>query len=154
MKRILLVCLGNICRSPAAEGLLRKLTTETHLPVYIDSAGTGPWHVGKAPDQRMQAATKRRNVNISQLCARQVELADFYEFDYLLAMDLANQSDLFAAAPANRSADVRLFLDFASGTTREVPDPYYGGDSGFEHVLDLLEDAAQGFLAHLENEDG
>lgn len=153
MKRVLFVCLGNICRSPAAEGIFRRLAQDVRFPVYVDSAGTGAWHVGKAPDARMQAAAKRREIDLSHLSARQVELADFYEFDYLLAMDISNHTDLLTAAPANRSCDIRLFLDFGSGTEREVPDPYYGGDQGFAHVLDLIEDAAKGFLAHLENED-
>ena len=135
MKRVLFVCLGNICRSPAAEGILRKLADEIRLPVYIDSAGTGAWHVGKAPDARMQAAARRREVDISHLSARQVELADFYEFDYLLAMDLSNHTDLLTAAPANRSCDIRLFLDFAEGSEREVPDPYYGGDQDLSMCL-------------------
>ncbi len=153
MKRILFVCLGNICRSPAAEGVFRKLASDIRFEVYCDSAGTGPWHVGKAPDQRMQATAKRRGYDLSHLSARQVELSDFYEFDYLMAMDLDNHSNLLAMAPANRDCDIRLFLDFAQSETREVPDPYYGGSSGFETVLDLIEDAAQGFLDHLENEE-
>ena len=140
-------------RIPAAEGVFRHLAQDARFDVYIDSAGTGAWHVGKAPDARMQATAKRRGIDISQLSARQVELSDFYEFDYLVAMDLANHTDLLSMAPANRECDIRLFLDFGTGDEREVPDPYYGGTSGFEHVLDLVEDAAKGFLAHLENEE-
>ncbi|WP_306251026.1 low molecular weight protein-tyrosine-phosphatase [Parvularcula sp. IMCC14364] len=153
MKRILFVCLGNICRSPAAEGVFRARAKEAGFDVYCDSAGTGAWHVGKAPDARMQATAKRRGIGLSQLSARQVDLADFYEFDYLVAMDLNNHHSLLAMAPANRECDIRLFLDFAGCSEREVPDPYYGGADGFEHVFDLIEDAARGFLEHLENED-
>ncbi|MGV6802442.1 MAG: low molecular weight protein-tyrosine-phosphatase [bacterium] len=152
MKKVLFVCLGNICRSPAAEGLFRKAASEIRLPVYVDSAGTGAWHIGKAPDHRMIKAAKYRDVDISRLQARQVELADFYEFDYILAMDLSNQADLFSMAPGNRDADIRLFLDFANCEEREVPDPYYGGSDGFEKVLNLLEQACKGFLDHIEKE--
>lgn len=153
MKKILFVCLGNICRSPAAEGIFRQKAAQAGLEVYVDSAGTGAWHVGKAPDHRMVRAAARRGIDLSKLQAREVDPADFYEFDFILAMDLSNQSDLFAVAPGNRDADIRLFLDFSEGPEREVPDPYYGGNDGFERVLSLLEDACDGFLRHLENED-
>ena len=119
----------------------------------LPTACPGGWPEGSAPDKRMTLAAARRHIDIKHLCARQVELADFYEFDYLLTMDMANQADLLARAPANRDCDIRLFLDFSSGDTREVPDPYYGSADGFELVLNLLEDAAQGLLHHLENED-
>lgn len=129
------------------------MADDIRLQVYCDSAGTGAWHVGKAPDRRMQMAAIRRGIDISHIAARQVELSDFYEFDYLLSMDFDNHNTLLAMAPANRACDIRLFLDFADSDTREVPDPYYGGTDGFEHVLDLIERAAKGFLDHLENED-
>ncbi len=153
MKSVLFVCLGNICRSPAAEGVVRHKAKEIGLAIRCESAGTGRWHVGRAPDRRMREAAKRRGITICNQRARQLELADFYEFDYILAMDLSNQADILSIAPANRSCDIRLFLDFGSGEEREVPDPYYGGDQGFEHVLDLIEDAAMGFLDHIEKED-
>ena len=153
MKSVLFVCLGNICRSPAAEGVLRHLCAQENEAVTIESAGTGGWHVGNSPDARMIAAAKRRGVDLSKQRARQVEFADFYEFDYIIAMDLANQSDLLSLAPPNRHADIRLFLDFGSGSTTEVPDPYYGGEGGFDLVLDLVEDAAKGLLEHIKNED-
>ena len=152
MKRILFVCLGNICRSPAAEGVLRNKAKARGIDLVIDSAGTGAWHEGSSPDQRMQKAAKRRGYNLSNQRARAVELADFYSFDYLLAMDLRNHSDLLAMAPPNRECDIRLFLDFADTQTRETPDPYYGGDAGFENVLDLIEDGVDGLLSHLEDE--
>ena len=154
MKRILVVCLGNICRSPAAEGVLTARAAARGLALHVDSAGTGAWHAGSAPDERMIAAAARRDVDISGQCARQVELSDFYTFDYLLAMDLRNHADLLAMAPPNRDCDIRLYLDFAENAdTRETPDPYYGGPKGFERVLDLVEAGAEGFLDHIENEE-
>ncbi len=152
MKNVLFVCLGNICRSPAAEGVLRAKAKERGVDVTIDSAGTGGWHAGDPPDARMTATTAKRGIDISYQRARQVDLSDFYQFDYLLAMDLSNFSDLLEQAPPNRTCDIRLFLDFAECATRETPDPYYGGADGFEHVLDLIEQGAEGFLDHLEDE--
>ena len=152
MKRVLLICLGNICRSPAAEGVLRAKCAERDIKLIIDSAGTGAWHEGSAPDARMQNAAKRRGYDLSKQRARAVELSDFYSFDYLLAMDMRNLNDLLAMAPPNRECDIRLFLDFAEGEERETPDPYYGGDEGFEHVLNLIENGADGFLDYLEDE--
>ena len=152
MKNVLFVCLGNICRSPAAEGVLRAKAKERGVDVTIDSAGTGGWHAGDPPDARMTATTAKRGIDISYQRARQVDLSDFYQFDYLLAMDLSNFSDLLEQAPPNRTCDIRLFLDFADCATRETPDPYYGGADGFEHVLDLIEQGAEGFLDHLEDE--
>ncbi|WP_411817412.1 low molecular weight protein-tyrosine-phosphatase [Hyphococcus sp. DH-69] len=150
--KILFVCLGNICRSPAAEGILRAKAKDRDFEVFIDSAGTGGWHVGNPPDSRMIKSAAARGIDISYQRARQVDLSDFYQFDYLLAMDLSNHSDLLDLAPHNRTCDIRLFLDFADGDVRETPDPYYGGAHGFEHVLDLLERGADGFLNHLEDE--
>lgn len=152
MKRILMVCLGNICRSPTAEGVLRAKARKRDVELYIDSAGTGGWHIGNPPDKRMTQAANLRGYDLSKQRARQVDLADFYEFDLLLAMDLQNQADLLAMAPPNRDADIRLFLDFAGGKIRETPDPYYGGPSGFEHVLDLVEAGADGLLDYLADE--
>lgn len=152
--RVLFVCLGNICRSPAAEGVLRAKANERGLALTIDSAGTGGWHAGDPPDRRMIAAAAKRGIDISNQRARQVAFSDFYEFDYLLAMDLSNHSNLLDMAPPNRECDIRLFLDFAAGDTRETPDPYYGGADGFERVLDLIELGAEGFLDHLEDESG
>lgn len=152
MKNVLFVCLGNICRSPAAEGVLRAMARERGIDVTIDSAGTGGWHAGDPPDARMAKAASKRGIDIAYQRARQVDLSDFYQFDYLLAMDLSNHSDLLEMAPPNRTCDIRLFLDFADCETRETPDPYYGGTDGFEHVLDLIEQGAEGFLDHLEDE--
>jgi protein-tyrosine phosphatase len=152
MNRILFVCLGNICRSPAAEGVMRAKARERDISVYIESAGTGAWHVGNPPDARMIKAAARRGYDLSHQRARKVADSDFFEFDYLLAMDLSNHTDLLDLAPPNRECDIRLFLDFADCQERETPDPYYGGDQGFEHVLDLIERGADSFLDHLENE--
>lgn len=151
-KKVLVVCLGNICRSPAAEGVLRAKAKERGLKLTIDSAGTGAWHAGDPPDARMIKSAARRGIDISYQRARQVDLSDFYQFDYLLAMDLSNHSDLLDLAPPNRSCDIRLFLDFADGEVREMPDPYYGGGDGFERVLDLIDAGAEGFLDHIEDE--
>lgn len=151
-KRILFVCLGNICRSPAAEGVLRTRARDRDINLFIDSAGTGAWHVGDPPDARMIQAAGKRGYAIGHQRARKVDLADFYEFDYLLAMDLSNHTDLLDLAPPNRSCDIRLFLDFADCETRETPDPYYGGTDGFAQVLDLIELGVDGFLDHVEDE--
>lgn len=150
--KVLFVCLGNICRSPAAEGVLRAKAKERGLKLAIDSAGTGGWHAGDPPDARMIQSAASRGFDISYQRARQVELADFYQFDYLLAMDLSNHTHLMEMAPPNRDCDIRLFLDFAECETRETPDPYYGAAGGFNEVLDLIELGAEGFLDHLENE--
>jgi len=151
-KHILLVCLGNICRSPAAEGVLRAKAKHRGLNLVIDSAGTGAWHEGNPPDGRMIKTTAKRGYDIGRQRARQVALLDFTKFDYLLAMDLSNHTDLLDLAPANRSCDIRLFLDFADCEEREMPDPYYGGGDGFSQVVDLIELGVNGFLDHLEDE--
>ncbi len=149
---ILFVCLGNICRSPAAEGVLRAKSRARGMKLFIESAGTGAWHVGDPPDVRMIKAAVQRGYDLSYLRARKIEQSDFYAFDYLLAMDLTNQTDLLSIGPPDRTCDIRLFLDFAEGETRETPDPYSGGADGFAHVLDLIEKGAEGFLDHLEDE--
>ena len=147
MQRVLFVCLGNICRSPAAEGVMRKLAADRGMRLALDSAGTGGWHVGALPDARMRKAAAARGYDLDGLSARKVALADFYEFDRILAMDESNLADLREMEPANAEAAVGLFLDFARRhDEREVPDPYYGGPEGFDHVLDLIEDAAHGLL--------
>ncbi|MEM6538008.1 MAG: low molecular weight protein-tyrosine-phosphatase [Pseudomonadota bacterium] len=154
MTKVLFVCLGNICRSPAAEGILRLRAKDRGVDIYVESAGTGDWHVGDPPDERMIRVAGKRGVRLDHLRARQVAFDDFYLFDYLLAMDLRNQDDLLRLAPPNRECDIRLFLDFAEGPERETPDPYFGGERGFEDVLDLIERGVDGFLDHLENESG
>ena len=149
---ILFVCMGNICRSPMAEGVFRHHVTQAGLEgrIVIDSAGTHDYHVGEPPDPRAQRAAGRRGYDLSMLRGRQVSRADFGEFDYLLAMDRMNLRVLERLCPSRHGHKLKLFLEFSNDAApREVPDPYYGGDQGFEHVLDLVEEAAQGLLAHL-----
>lgn len=149
MVNVLFVCLGNICRSPTAEGVFRQTVTQAGLAdkIHIDSAGTSGWHIGEPPDTRAQQAAKRRGIDLSTLQGRKVESNDFKAFDYILAMDSRNQADLLAQAPAGGSERVHMLLSFApERPEREVPDPYYGGDDGFEAVLDMIEAASQGLL--------
>lgn len=151
-KRVLFVCLGNICRSPTAHGVFFSRVRQAGLSadIQVDSAGTAAWHVGRPPDSRSQDFARRRGYDLAALRARQVAQSDFFDFDYILAMDQANLDALLALKPAASSAQLRLFLDYAQSTSKEVPDPYYGGDDGFERVLDLIEDAAEGLLAMLQ----
>ncbi len=144
--------MGNICRSPTAEGVFAHLAQQAGLlpELEIDSAGTYGYHSGEPPDYRAQQAAAARGVDLSGLRARQVELKDFQRYDYLLAMDRDNFSTLRRMAPPAHAHKVRLLLDFAPHLLeREVPDPYYGGQQGFERVLDLVEEAAQGLLAEV-----
>ncbi|MBB3231608.1 low molecular weight protein-tyrosine-phosphatase [Halomonas stenophila] len=147
--RVLFVCLGNICRSPTAEAMFRRHLDEAGLAarVEVDSCGIGPWHVGKAPDPRARLAAAERGLDLSALRARQLAADDFARFDYLLAMDQDNLAALEAQRPAGSEAHMGLFLDFAGLQGRAVPDPYYGGDQGFEEVLDLVEAASLGLVA-------
>lgn len=150
--RILFVCLGNICRSPSAEAVLRAIAAKEapDLRLEIDSAGTAGYHIGAAPDARSQEAARRRGYDMSPLRARIVEISDFEHFDLVLAMDENNLSVLQQRVPAEYRERVQLFLDFAPDCgMSEVPDPYYGGPAGFEHVLDLVEEASRGLIAHL-----
>ncbi|HEV2286961.1 MAG TPA: low molecular weight protein-tyrosine-phosphatase [Steroidobacteraceae bacterium] len=150
--KVLFVCLGNICRSPTAEGVLRTLAAREapELALEVDSAGTAAYHVGQPPDPRTRAAAARRGYDLSALRARSLESADFERFDLILAMDRENLTALRRRAPAHTHERLRLFLEFAAGEApEEVPDPYYGGPNGFEEVLDLVEAATRGLLAHL-----
>jgi protein-tyrosine phosphatase len=153
MTSVLFVCLGNICRSPTAEGVFRQLLAQQGVAeaIRVDSAGTGAWHVGEPPDARAQAAARTRGVDLSKLRARQVSPDDFEIFDHILAMDESNLTDLADLCPPRHRSKLRLFLEFAPhAEEREVPDPYFGGDDGFGRVLDLIEAASRGFLAHLQ----
>lgn len=150
--RVLFVCLGNICRSPTAHGIFESLIEREGLQsqVDVDSAGTGGWHVGEAPDRRAAAAARERGYRLDHLRARQATPSDFLAFDYVLAMDQANLQALDAITPEDARTRARLFLEFGRNhDEREVPDPYYGGAGGFERVLDLVEDACEGLLADI-----
>jgi len=150
---VLFVCLGNICRSPTAEGVLRHLALAEapELALDIDSAGTADYHIGAPPDLRSQRAALRRGIDISGLRARQVTAADFDRFDLILAMDGENLRELQALKPRGSRAVVKLFLEYTpQSKVREVPDPYYGGDRDFEQVLDLTTAASRGLLAALK----
>jgi protein-tyrosine phosphatase len=150
--KILFVCLGNICRSPSAEAVFRAIAAREapELELEVDSAGTAGYHIGDAPDERSQAAARRRGYDMAPLRARVIEAADFERFDLILAMDTNNLEVLRRRAPAGYRERVRLFLEFAPDCgLDEVPDPYYGGPTGFEQVLDLVEEASRGLLSHL-----
>lgn len=153
--RLLCVCLGNICRSPTAEAVLRALA-EREVPgliTAIDSAGTAAYHIGEPPDRRSIAAARRRGYDLSPLRARQVEPADFHAFDLMLAMDRPTLATLRHAAPPGARARIELFLAYATDLgVDEVPDPYYGRDDGFERVLDLVEAGARRLLARLREQ--
>ncbi len=148
--RVLMICMGNICRSPTAEAVLRQRLAAHGLntQVEVDSAGTGGWHVGEAPDSRAQRHAEKRGYDLSRLRARRVVEADFQRFDLLLAMDEDNLSELQRLKPAGARAELRLFAAV------EVPDPYQGGAQGFENVLDLIEQASDGLLAELRTRLG
>jgi protein-tyrosine phosphatase len=147
MVRVLFVCMGNICRSPIAQGVFENVARREGLEdeVFVDSAGTGNWHVGSPPDERAQRSASVRGLDLSAQRARQVRPEDCENFDYVLTMDEDNYHAV--AALCQGSAVVRPFLDFATDSPeREVPDPYYGGPDCFEHVLDLVEEASEGLL--------
>ncbi|MBL4638689.1 MAG: low molecular weight phosphotyrosine protein phosphatase [Proteobacteria bacterium] len=146
--KVLFVCMGNICRSPTAEGVFNKLLDDlgTANRFIVDSAGTHAYHVGESPDSRAQQTARNRGVKLSEIRARKVSPADFDEFDYILAMDSDNYQLLVDACPSEHQHKIKLFLEFAPDRKENnVPDPYFGGQNGFEHVFDLVEDASQGF---------
>jgi len=154
--RILFVCLGNICRSPMAEGVFRRVIEQEGVAdlFAIDSAGLGDWHVGQAPDTRAQSAARRRGIDISGQSARQVTHADYARFDLLLAMDDSNYQELVQLAPKEVRHKIHHLLDFAPHVgTRDVADPFYGGREGFDRALDLIEAAARGLLADILGDD-
>lgn len=150
MVNVLFVCLGNICRSPTAEGVFRDLVEREGLSdkIHTDSAGTHAYHIGEPPDGRAQAEAKRRGIDISGLRGRQARSADFKDFDYVLAMDRSNHQNLLSICPLDMEQRLSMFLDFAPDVDRrEVPDPYYEG--GFDSVYDMIEQAAHGLLADI-----
>lgn len=154
MIKVLFVCLGNICRSPTAHGVFQAMVEEQGLAdrILVDSAGTAAYHVGNPPDSRSAATARKRGYDLSSLRARQAVESDFSDFDFILAMDESNLMNLRSLKPHNYSGHLGLFLDFAPEPEREVPDPYYGGDTGFEHVLSLIESASEGLLAQIKRE--
>lgn len=150
--KVLFVCMGNICRSPTAEAVFRHYVENAGMSgqISIDSAGTHDYHVGDKPDARAQRAAQQRGYDMSKLRGRQVGEEDFRRFDYVLAMDTANLAILHGIIPPGSGTQPQLFLDYARHhSEREVPDPYYGGADGFERVLDMVEDAAQGLLEEI-----
>ncbi|MCW8107883.1 low molecular weight phosphotyrosine protein phosphatase [Alteromonas ponticola] len=149
---VLFVCLGNICRSPTAEAVFRHKVKQSALNIEIDSAGTHGYHIGSPPDKRSQAVAEMRGYDFSGLKCRKVQDDDFERFDYILAMDHSNLSNLKDMSDEKYHDKIRLFLDFADDPHTEVPDPYYGGKRGFELVLDLIESASDGLIAHLKQQ--
>jgi protein-tyrosine phosphatase len=150
MVRVLFVCMGNICRSPIAQGVFENVLRREGLEdeVFVDSAGTGTWHVGEPPDERAQRTAGLRGLDLSSQRARRIAPEDCQKFDYILTMDEENYRAV--AGLCQGSAVVRPFLDFAEDSPeREVPDPYYGGPDGFEHVLDLVEEASEGLISDI-----
>jgi len=148
--------MGNICRSPTAEAVFRARVEEAGLAqqIIVDSVGTHDYHIGDPPDLRTQRAASQRGYDMSRLRGRQVEVADFSRFDYVLAMDNANMSILQKLCPQQQRNRLGFFLGYASRhREREVPDPYYGGEDGFERVLDMVEDAAAGLLLYIKEHD-
>lgn len=154
--KVLFVCMGNICRSPMAEGAFRQILESAGLTeqIYVDSAGTHSYHVGAPPDARGQATAQRRGIDLRGLRARKVTEMDLAEFDYVLAMDQDNFADLLELSPNTElRRRIHLFLDFAPGLPeREVPDPYYGGPTGFERVMNLVEEAGRGLLTQIREQ--
>jgi protein-tyrosine phosphatase len=153
--RVLFVCLGNICRSPTAEGVFTALLAERGFTAAVeaDSCGTGDWHVGSPPDARAILEAARRGYDLSHLQARVLQTHDFERFDYILAMDRANLEVLQAMCPVDYSGRLDLFLSYAADSgLDEVPDPYYGGDEGFSQVLDIIEVASEGLLEALRRD--
>ena len=157
MIRILFVCLGNICRSPTAEGVMRALVKKQNLgeTIQIDSAGTGDWHVGQAPDHRAQAACRRAGLDLSSHRARQVRREDFSKFDLILACDGENFRDLQRMKPAGALASIRMLRDYGGATPgADVPDPYYGSDADFDETVRICLEACEGLLERIKVRTG
>ena len=152
--RILFVCMGNICRSPTAEGVFRFHAEQAGMAerLHVDSAGTHAYHTGEPADRRARAAAERRGMSLEGISARRVTAEDFERFDYIIAMDEDNLVRLRDDAPEEHHTKLRLFLEFGESSEREVPDPYYGGSAGFERVLDLVEEASRGLLETLSHD--
>ena len=156
MVKVLFVCLGNICRSPTADGVFMKLLVDEGFfdRIAVDSCGTATWHIGKAPEQRTQIAAAKRGYDLAGLRARTVKTDDFEQFDYILTMDESNYNELLVMAPVQHHGKIRMFLEHAPQCDfSAVPDPYYDGEQGFEIVLDLVESASRGLLEHIKAHD-
>ncbi len=153
--RVLMVCMGNICRSPTAHGVFETMVKEAGLAdrIEVDSAGTHAYHVGNPPDRRAQETALRRGFDLSAQRARRAVSEDFEIFDYVLAMDQDNYHGLCAICPRGKEDRLHLFMDFATEfSSREIPDPYYGGDDGFEKVFDMVEAASRGLLLEIQSQ--
>ncbi len=153
---VVFVCMGNICRSPTAEGVFRHVVQQKSLEdqIHIDSAGTHAYHIGEKPDARARSTARNRGIDLSMQRARKIELNDFDRFDYVIAMDRSNFQDLKQLKDQSVNHkdkfNLHLFMDFATGwDSKEVPDPYYGGDRGFETVFDMVQSASEGLLEHI-----
>jgi protein-tyrosine phosphatase len=149
MKKILIICLGNICRSPTAEAVLRASAKKMEIDIEIDSAGTIDYHHGNPPDKRAMAAGEARGYSFKGISSRVIQQTDFEYFDLILAADKSNIEDLKMMCPAHLQYKITLFLSYAQVNTTEIPDPYYGGELGFEIVLDLLEDSSKQLLTNI-----
>lgn len=146
MKKILVVCMGNICRSPTGEAVLRKKAQQMDIDVTVDSAGTIGFHQGNPPDSRSKSASEKRGNSFKGITSRKVVMNDFDEFDLILAADKANLDDLTNQCPAHLQYKLALFLSFGESQYQEIPDPYYGEGNGFELVLDLIEESSEAIL--------
>lgn len=149
---VLFVCMGNICRSPTAHAVFRKLVIDEGLDgvIHVDSAGTHAYHIGNPPDERSMLTARQRGIEMQDLRARKVDFSDLIEFDYVLAMDADNYANLVAMAPHDLKPKIQLFLQYAPQLKVEhVPDPYYGGAEGFNQVFDLVDEASRGLLSHI-----
>ena len=152
MTNVLFVCLGNICRSPTAHAVFVSMLEQNGLTnsIYVDSCGTGAWHIGHAPDERTIATAAKHGYQLAHLRARQLKSDDFKQFDYILAMDTRNLADIIKKAPDDFAGHLGLLLDFSTQhQMTEVPDPYYGDSEGFERVLRLIESACEGLMTHI-----
>ncbi|MEE9492498.1 MAG: low molecular weight protein-tyrosine-phosphatase [Gammaproteobacteria bacterium] len=152
--KVLFVCMGNICRSPTGQGVFESLVRKQGLEdvIEIDSAGTHAFHVGEPPDSRATSTARLRNIDLSTQRARKVNDRDYEVYDYILAMDNSNLEDLRIRCPEEHQLKLYRLLDFSrKAEISEVPDPYYGGSKGFERVLDLVEDGAEGLLKHIQS---
>ena len=149
MKKILVVCMGNICRSPTGEAVLRKKAQQLNIDVLVDSAGTIGFHQGNPPDSRSKATGEKRGYSFKGITSRKVVANDFEDFDLILAADRSNLTDLMSQCPAHLQYKLALFLSFGDSQYQEVPDPYYGEGDGFELVLDLIEESSEAILSSI-----